>query len=239
MSIFRYLSRAAGALAIAGLLLFAPPQAQAHPGGPGGSHCLEQLSQRLQLSPEQQTQIKALFEERFAAQQEKRRVKIEQAPRDDAFRQKMEAERAALNDQIKAVLTPEQQAEWENVQAEFKNPGESRADGPTPHGSPAEFFAQRLQLTPEQQSRIAAIYEERFAARKAERAARQAQLTPEQKAERQARRQERAAAMQAERAALESEIKALLTPEQRAEFEKMKSERKDCQGAEHDKRPHN
>lgn len=239
MIVFRHLSRVAGGLAVAGLLLFAAPGAQARPGAPGSPHHLERLSQRLQLSPEQQAQIKALFEERFTARQEKQRVKIEQAPRDDAFRQKMETERAALNEQIKAVLTPEQQAEWNTVQAEFKSPREPRADGPTPHGSPAEFFAQRLQLTPEQQSQIAAIYEERFAARKAERAAREAQLTPEQKAELQARQQERFAAMQAERAALDSEIKALLTPEQQAEFEKMKAERKERRGPKQGKRPRN
>ncbi len=142
------------------------------------------------------------------------------------------------------------------------NGGEGRPQ----RGNPAEHLSERLQLTSDQETKIKAIFDKRFAAHKAERDAREAQMTPEQKAEREARHKERMAQREkgerptgprvkdgkgpddaqraafrqkreAERTALDNEIKAVLTPQQQAEFEKMKSEKKERRGRRGGDRP--
>lgn len=157
------LSRIAGAIALGGLLfLGSADTAQARPGGgegrPHRGNPVEHMTERLQLSSDQQTKIKAIFDKHFAAHKAEREAREAQmtpeqkaerearhkermaqrekgerptGPRskdgkkpDDAqraaFRQKMEAERTALDNEIKAVLTPQQQAEFEKMKSERK-----------------------------------------------------------------------------------------------------------------------
>lgn len=163
MNVVSKLSRIAGAVALGGLLFLASADtAQARPAGgegkPQRGNPAEHMSERLQLSSDQQTQIKAIFDKRFAAHKAEReareaqmtpeqkaqrearhkermaqrekgerptgpRTKDEKGPDDAqraAFRQKMVAERTALDNEIKAVLTPEQQVEFEKMKSERK-----------------------------------------------------------------------------------------------------------------------
>lgn len=240
MIVFSKLSRIAGAFAVAGFLFVgSASSAHARPGGlegPPRGNPVERFTERLQLTTDQQAKIKTIFEQHFAAHKGER-TKIEGPSEQEraAFRQKMETERAALDKEIKAILTPAQQLELDKIKAAMK---EGRGHGPgaqdglegPPPGNPADFFSQRLQLTGEQKAQLEALFKQRAAARRAERETREAQMTPEQKAEREARRKERMAQMEAEHTALDNEIRAVLTPQQQAEFEKMKAERKERRG---------
>lgn len=234
MFVSRNLTRVAGALAVAGLLFVGAVQARPQDGPRTRPNPVEHMSERLQLTDEQEVKIKAIFDQHFAAHKNERQAKRAEGPSEQeraAMREKMEAERASFDAEIKAILTPDQQAQLEKLKGE-------RKDGPRhgkrgPGKNPMEALSAELNLSADQQAQLKSLFENRMAERKAAREAREAQMTPEQKAEREARHKERKAKMEAERTAIDNEIKAVLTPEQQAEFEKMKAERAQHRGKRH------
>lgn len=66
--------------------------------GPAPDRAVARLTERLDLSADQQTQVKTILEESFAKQKETR----------DAHRKEMEALREATDANLAKVLTPEQ-----------------------------------------------------------------------------------------------------------------------------------
>jgi Spy/CpxP family protein refolding chaperone len=73
------------------------------PGGPGPGRLIERLGRELQLTPEQRTQVEAIFEARRPRLEE---VQKEMLARADREQQELQAE-------IRKVLTPEQQQRFE------------------------------------------------------------------------------------------------------------------------------
>ncbi len=198
MSFTKNITRGIGALALAGTLWFGQggaAMAQPGPGGergPGGGH-MSFLAERLDLTSEQQTQIKQIFERHMAkakaerqafeatltpeqrAEMEARRKEWEERHKErvaeraerpegkkepkgegkerrgrpdgppgsgpmanltpeqrEAFRAKREAEREAIDAEIRAVLTPQQAAEFDKLKSERpeRPPGGPRGERP-------------------------------------------------------------------------------------------------------------
>lgn len=92
---------------------------RAGPGGPGGGGPgarLEQMSERLALTAEQKTKVQAILEsERSSVEALRADASLTQ----EARREKMQAIRRSFAEQIRAILTPEQQAKF----AETRGPG--------------------------------------------------------------------------------------------------------------------
>ena len=91
--------------------MFFPGEGGPGPGrgrGPGPGPLIDRLDRELQLTPEQRTQVQAIFDER--------RGRLEAVQRDVVAR--AEAERRALQQEIRKVLTPEQQTRFDRWVAE-------------------------------------------------------------------------------------------------------------------------
>lgn len=126
-------------------------------GGNKGKR-FEKIAQELSLTPEQQSQIQAIFQSHRAA---------------------MRAKHEAFETYLRSILTPEQIAILDRAKAE-------RKDGQGPgHGGRKAIFKD-LNLSEEQKSKLKAYRQENMPAMKADREKLQAEiaqvLTPEQKA---------------------------------------------------------
>ena len=113
-----------------------PPQDQAGPrqGGPGRGNQVEFLTKKLNLTPDQVTQVKAIDED--AAKQSK-------AVRDDTSvagpdkRAKMMDIRKASQDKIRALLTDDQKTKFDALQTEMRGRMRDRGEGgPPPPATP-------------------------------------------------------------------------------------------------------
>ena len=113
------------------------PGHQFHPGERGGENPLERLSKALDLTEDQKAKIKPIIEER--------RQKM-QALRDDTSlskEQRMEQVKEIFkssNEQIKALLTPDQQQKFEQLMQEMREHREqgNKAQGTPGQGTPAQ-----------------------------------------------------------------------------------------------------
>lgn len=113
----------------------APPQGQAEPqrgpGGRGGERQLEFLTKKLNLTPDQVTQVKAIEDDAR---------KQSMAVRDDASiagpdkRTKMRDIHKASQDKIRALLTDDQKTKFDELQAEMRDRMQNGRGG---HGAPA------------------------------------------------------------------------------------------------------
>jgi protein CpxP len=110
-----------------------PPQDQAGPrqGGPGRGNQVEFLTKKLNLTPDQVTQVKAIDEDT---------LKQSKALREDTSiagpdkRAKMMDIRKASQDKIRALLTDDQKTKFDALQAQMRERRGNRGggDGPPP-----------------------------------------------------------------------------------------------------------
>jgi Spy/CpxP family protein refolding chaperone len=148
----------------------------------------------LQLTVEQKKQLREL---RLSAHDQAAIIRHDQSLSDDQKTAKLEALRASTREQMKAVLTPAQQAAFAERRAAHQ-----------------AKFAAKLGLTPDQQSKL----KELFASNRQQREAvlTNASLTNEQKQ----------AQLSGIRATNKAQLATILTPEQLAQFEQMRQARR-------------
>ena len=197
------------ALAFAVALVAAPVRAQSAPPGPGphgpsgppgmmgpghgedqANVILERMKTRLNLTPEQVTQLKPILEENAKKLQEMRQKHLaknqgQQGPPDPETRKELTALHNQNDERIAKILTPAQMDEWNKMRAEARQRAEQHMQGrpgmdarpPTAglggppgmmgpgHGegqanAVLEQLKMRLKLTPEQVTQLKPILEE-------------------------------------------------------------------------------
>ena len=149
---FRRFGVRAAALAFSGAILFALPvmaQDTAPQGPPPGGHMgprgagmqehqLDMLTKKLNLTPDQVTQVKAIdADTRTQSQAVWSDTSLSQADK----RAKMMDIHKASSDKIRALLTPDQQTKYDALQAEMKAKAQERMqnrDGGSPPPAPPQ-----------------------------------------------------------------------------------------------------
>lgn len=115
-----------------------PPQEQAGPhgrGGPGGMRGdqVKFLTQKLDLTADQVTQVKAIDED---AQKQSKAVREDTSIAGPDKRAKMMDIHKAAQDKIRALLTPDQQTKFDALQAQMRERRGNRGDGDGPPPPP-------------------------------------------------------------------------------------------------------
>jgi len=95
----------------------APPPPPPHKGQHHGGDRLQELTKRLDLTADQQTKIKAILDDEMTATQVARK---DASLKGKAKRDKLMEIRKSHNDQILAVLTPEQKAKFKEQRPPHK-----------------------------------------------------------------------------------------------------------------------
>lgn len=147
-TMFRRFGMAAAALAFGGMMLCTVPaiaqDTSAPPPPPGGGmgprggmmgeHRIEMLTQKLNLTPDQVTQIKAIDADMMKQAQG---VRADTSLSQQDRRAKMMDIHKASEDKIRAVLTDEQKTKYDALQAEMRAKMQNR-DGGTPPPAPPQ-----------------------------------------------------------------------------------------------------
>lgn len=101
-----------------------PPPPQGEPGkGPHGDP-LKALTEKLGLTEEQQTKIKAIFEDE---KKTGKAIREDKSLSKDAAHAKMDENRKTHREQVRAVLTPEQQKKFDEMKDD-RGPGGPRKE---------------------------------------------------------------------------------------------------------------
>jgi protein CpxP len=104
-----------------------PPQGQMENGhGRGGEHQLEWMTKKLNLTPDQVTQVKAIDD---STRQQMMALRSDTSVAQADKHAKMMAIHQASQDKIRAVLNDEQKTQYDAMQAEMKARRESREGG--------------------------------------------------------------------------------------------------------------
>jgi periplasmic protein CpxP/Spy len=151
MMMIRRFGIAAAALAFTGAMLCAtpvvaqdttpaPPHDRMGAHGAGmEEHQLEMLTKRLNLTPDQVTQVKAIDDDTMKQAQA---VRADTSLSRDDKRAKMMSLHKGAQDKIRALLTPDQQTKYDALQAEMKAKAQERMqnrnDGGTPPPAPPQ-----------------------------------------------------------------------------------------------------
>jgi Spy/CpxP family protein refolding chaperone len=106
-----------------------PPQGQMGPRGGGGRGQLEMLTKRLNLTSDQQTQVKAIDED---SGNQMMAVRNDTSLSQDDKRSKMMDIRKASQDKIRAVLTDDQKTKYDALLAEMRDRMKERGQGAPP-----------------------------------------------------------------------------------------------------------
>lgn len=91
---------------------------------------LSSLSNRLELTPEQQSKLAPLFDKRIAELRDAK-ARLEQATSRQAKRDILRESKSAGDDfsrQVESVLTPSQQHEWRDMRKEFREQARERIE---------------------------------------------------------------------------------------------------------------
>jgi protein CpxP len=115
-----------------------PPQGEAGPhgrGGPGGMRGdqVKFLTQKLNLTADQVTQVKAIDED---AQKQSKAVREDTSITGPDKRAKMMDIHKAAQDKIRGLLTPDQQTKFDALQAQMRERRGNRGDGDGPPPPP-------------------------------------------------------------------------------------------------------
>lgn len=103
-----------------------PPPRERGPGGPGGpKERLQNLAEHLGLTAEQKEKVGAIMKERMELG---RAIREDQSLAPELRREKMQAHGKATREQIRTVLTPEQQAKFDAMPQ--RGPGGPRSERP-------------------------------------------------------------------------------------------------------------
>jgi Spy/CpxP family protein refolding chaperone len=104
----------------------APPSGQMGPRGGGRGNQLEMLTKRLNLTGDQQTQVKSIDED---SGKQMMAVRNDTSLSQDDKRSKMMDIRKASQDKIRAVLTDDQKTKYDAMIAEMKERMKERGQG--------------------------------------------------------------------------------------------------------------
>jgi Spy/CpxP family protein refolding chaperone len=119
----------------------APPQGQDGPrqGGPGRGNQVEFLTKKLNLTPDQVTQVKAIDADTM---KQSRALREDTSVADSDKRAKMMDIRKAGQDKIRALLTPDQQTKFDALQTQMRerrgNGGGGDGPPPAPPSTPQQ-----------------------------------------------------------------------------------------------------
>jgi periplasmic protein CpxP/Spy len=108
-----------------------PPQG---PRGGGMEHQVEFLTKKLNLTPDQVTQVKAIDD---STRQQMMALRNDTSTTSDEKRPKMMAIRQASDAKIRALLTPDQQTKYDAMQAEMREHRRDGSGGPPPPPPPS------------------------------------------------------------------------------------------------------
>ena len=129
----------------------------AHDGGHGKGNPVAMLTAALNLTTDQQTQVKAIFDATHA--QAKVVSDDTTLSQDDRMAKMKELHEAAFS-KVKTILTPEQKKKFDEIQTQPpQGPGMAH-HGSGPMGDPAAMLATSLELTADQQTQIKAIFDD-------------------------------------------------------------------------------
>jgi Spy/CpxP family protein refolding chaperone len=160
------------------------------------------MSRKLNLSQQQQDQLKPIFQKQREQMQAIRKDTTLTA---DQKKQKIEALHQEFQPQVNGVLTPEQQQQWQQVKAQGKPQLEERRQA---MGSAR--MAQKLNLSAQQQEQIKPLMEKRREQAKA--IWQDNSLTADQKKQK----------MQALNQETRAQMNTILTPEQQQQMQQMR-----------------
>jgi len=115
----------------------APPTAQSQDGprrGPGG-HQVEFLTKKLNLTPDQVTQMKAIDQDTWT---QSKAIREDTSLAGPDKRAKMMDLHKASQDKIRALLTDDQKTKFDALQAQMKERRENRGGGDNPPPTPPQ-----------------------------------------------------------------------------------------------------
>ena len=166
---------------------------------------LERLKSQLNLTPEQTAALQPILEQEMA---ELRAIKEKHPSDTSAMQKEMKTVREKYEGQIAAVLTPEQQGEWQKIKEQRGKAVERLAE-----------LQSRLKLTPEQTDALQPILEKE---------AEELRGIKEKHASDTSRsgKRDMLREMKGVQEKYEPQIAAVLTPEQMTEWKKIKEERR-------------
>lgn len=186
---------------------------------------VDQLTEELTLTPEQQNQVKDLFIAQQAAQQARKRLGKDSSEEErTANKEAWKAAKVANEEKMKAILSADQYATFQaNKSAKGekgRRPGKANPKAKRLGGNAVENRVQqlteKLQLSETQQAQVTTILANQQEARKMK--GDRTELSEDAKAARKTARMEA-------KAKLDAEMKAVLTPEQFATYQ-MESKRR-------------
>ncbi len=159
------------------------------------------LSQKLNLTQQQQDQLKPVFQKQHEQVQA---IRKDSSLTEDQKKQKIAALRQDTQAQINNVLTPEQQQQWEQMKANAKQRAGNR------HEQMGARMAEKLNLSAQQQEQLKPIWQKQREQAKA--IWQDNSLTQDQKREK----------MKALHQDTQSQVNAILTPEQQQQLQQMR-----------------
>lgn len=175
-------------------------------GGEVKGDFVTMLTLVLNLTADQQTQVKAIFE---ATRAQAKVIADSTTLSEDDKRVKIEELREAANTKIKPLLTPDQQKNFDELQKQLPHGTGTRQPGAGPMGDPVAMLTAALNLTADQQTQIKTIFEA---------------MHPQMKSiehDTTLSQDEKMAKLSDLRNATHARIKALLTPDQQQKFDEI------------------
>lgn len=179
------------------------PKAQGNYGhhGARGGHMRHMMISKLNLTQQQQDQLKPIFQKQ---REQAQAIRQDSTLTADQKKQKFDALRQDTHAQINSVLTPEQQQQWAQMKAEGK---QRMAANRQKMGA---RLAEKLNLSQAQQDQIKPIMQQQREQAKA--IWQDNTLTQDQKREK----------MQTLRQNTQTQLNAILTPEQQQQWQQMR-----------------
>jgi protein CpxP len=177
----------------------APAKPYGHRGA-RGAHMRQMMIRKLNLSQQQQDQLKPIFQNQRTQVQA---IRQDTSLTPDQKKQKLLALRQDMQTQVNAVLTPEQQQQWAQMKAQARL---RMANGP----ALGQRMAQKLNLSQAQQDQLKPIMQNRRVQAKA--IWQDNSLTQDQKKQK----------MQALHQETQAQLNAILTPEQQQQMRQMR-----------------
>jgi periplasmic protein CpxP/Spy len=186
----------------------APPAAKRGPHA--GERGFDRMAQQLNLTDQQKTQIQGLFQ---TQRQQSQSIRQDTSLTPEQKQDKLKQLRESTHQQMQSVLTPEQRQKFQQLLSEHEATGKDHMGrgGMGPGGGMGPMA--RLNLTPDQKSKIQPIMQSSRQQIQAVRA--DSSLTPEQK---------QAKVREIHQNAM-SQVNAVLTPEQQQQLQQMRKGR--------------
>jgi Spy/CpxP family protein refolding chaperone len=176
--------------------------------GAHGQRGFENMAQELNLSDEQQTQMKDIFQKQ---RQQAQSIRQDTSLTPEQRRQKMQELRQSTHQQMMSILNSDQQQKWQQLQSQHKGMrhGKEMEKGMGPGGGMAA-----LNLTPDQRSKLQPIFQSTHQQIMAVR--NDSSLSSDQKQ----------AKIRDIRQNTMAQVNSILTPEQQQQWQQMRQQRR-------------